>query len=77
MLRRRLLVLFALLSVAALAINREWAAPIEQPMNPKSGPAKVSFNKQVRPMLQANCYGCHQPALAKGDLPDDLAGRAA
>lgn len=27
----------------------------------------VSFHKEVRPLLQANCNGCHQPAKAKGD----------
>ncbi len=27
----------------------------------------VSFYKHVRPILQANCNGCHQPAKAKGD----------
>jgi len=28
--------------------------------------AQVSFHRQVRPILQANCQGCHQPAKAKG-----------
>jgi mono/diheme cytochrome c family protein len=27
----------------------------------------VSFYKEIRPILQANCVGCHQPAKAKGD----------
>jgi len=27
----------------------------------------VSFYSQIRPILQANCQGCHQPAKAKGD----------
>ena len=26
----------------------------------------VSFYKDVRPLFQANCNGCHQPAKAKG-----------
>ncbi len=30
-----------------------------------AGP-KVSFDKQVRPILQAQCLGCHQPAKAGG-----------
>jgi mono/diheme cytochrome c family protein len=30
-----------------------------------SGP-KVSYDKQVRPILQAQCQGCHQPAKAGG-----------
>ena len=29
--------------------------------------APVSFYKEIRPILQANCAGCHQPAKAKGD----------
>src|SRR5262245_21552610 len=27
---------------------------------------KVSYYRDVRPLLQANCQGCHQPAKAKG-----------
>jgi WD40 repeat protein len=27
----------------------------------------VSFHKEIQPLLQANCNGCHQPAKAKGD----------
>lgn len=27
----------------------------------------VSFYRDIRPILQANCTGCHQPAKAKGD----------
>ncbi len=33
--------------------------------SPASG-APVSYDKQVRPILQANCQGCHQPAKAGG-----------
>ena len=28
---------------------------------------KVSFHKEIRPIFQANCNGCHQPAKRKGD----------
>src|SRR5690348_7368073 len=28
--------------------------------------AKVSYYRDVRPILQANCQGCHQPAKNKG-----------
>ncbi len=31
-----------------------------------SGP-KVSFNRQIRPIFQAHCQGCHQPAKRGGD----------
>ena len=30
-------------------------------------PKPVSFYTQIRPIFQANCQGCHQPAKAKGD----------
>jgi WD40 repeat protein/mono/diheme cytochrome c family protein len=30
-------------------------------------PQKVSYDKQVRPIFQARCQGCHQPAKAGGD----------
>ena len=36
-----------------------------QEEKPKGGP-KVSFDKQVRPILQTHCQGCHQPAKTKG-----------
>ena len=27
----------------------------------------VSFHKEIRPLFEANCNGCHQPAKTKGD----------
>ncbi len=33
---------------------------------PADGNGKVSYYKQVRPIFQANCQGCHQPAKAGG-----------
>src|SRR6185436_15460377 len=44
------------LLLPALAIGADAQAP---------GP-KVSFYHEVRPILQANCQGCHQPAKSKG-----------
>ena len=29
-------------------------------------PNKVSYYKQIRPIFQAHCQGCHQPAKAGG-----------
>lgn len=29
-------------------------------------PAPVSYHRQIRPILQANCQGCHQPAKPEG-----------
>jgi WD40 repeat protein/mono/diheme cytochrome c family protein len=28
---------------------------------------KISYFKQIRPIFQANCQGCHQPAKSRGD----------
>src|SRR5229473_571930 len=39
------------------------------PGSPKSGaPAPVSFQKQIQPILQRRCQGCHQPASQGGKL---------
>ena len=27
----------------------------------------ISFHKDIKPIFQANCNGCHQPAKMKGD----------
>ena len=43
-----------LLSSAALSLGGSEGGP-------------VSYWRDVRPMLQANCQGCHQPAKAKGE----------
>lgn len=32
-----------------------------------SKPAAISYEKQIKPILQAHCQGCHQPAKAKSD----------
>ncbi|HEY1084651.1 MAG TPA: DUF1549 domain-containing protein [Prosthecobacter sp.] len=51
------------LPLLALAVH---AAPPkkEEGIDPNK---PVSFYKHIRPILQANCTGCHQPAKAKGD----------
>ena len=41
------------------------AAPKKEEIPDPSKP--VSFFKHIRPILQANCTGCHQPAKSKGD----------
>jgi len=40
------------------------SAETPTPSAPSQSP--VSFYKQIRPILQAHCQGCHQPAKAKG-----------
>jgi WD40 repeat protein/mono/diheme cytochrome c family protein len=51
--------LLVLLAVAASAAPKK-----EETIDPSK---PVSFYKHIRPILQANCTGCHQPAKAKGD----------
>jgi WD40 repeat protein/mono/diheme cytochrome c family protein len=46
------------------ATQFQFAAPADKPAAKAN--AQVSFYKQIRPILQANCQGCHQPAKAKG-----------
>ncbi len=41
------------------------ASAAEKPARDPAAP--ISFYKDIRPILQANCAGCHQPAKAKGD----------
>lgn len=41
------------------------AAPPKQDTDDPNAP--VSYFKKVRPIFQAHCQGCHQPAKAKGD----------
>lgn len=39
----------------------------DAPAGKPAAPDAVSFYKQVRPIFQAHCQGCHQPAKAGGD----------
>jgi len=52
--------------VAALFLGTELARAAED--EPASPPKPVSFYRQVRPILQRQCSGCHQPAKAGGKL---------
>ncbi len=46
----------------ALMAPRGWS----QPGKPADSTGPVSYYKQVRPILQLHCNGCHQPAKAMG-----------
>lgn len=52
-------------------------APAAEADVPPPAEAPVSFSRQVLPVLQRNCQGCHQPAKANGklDLTDFAAVR--
>ena len=52
------------IAFAAVAAGKTGLAADEKPV--QTGP--VSFYRQVRPILQRNCSGCHQPAKAGGKL---------
>ena len=52
---------FAAVLLAAAGLTTKSA---ESPATAAGKP--VSFYTQIRPVLQANCQGCHQPAKAKG-----------
>lgn len=38
-----------------------------QEKNEKTTPGPVSFYKDIRPIFQASCHGCHQPARQNGE----------
>src|SRR5581483_9186424 len=61
-LRRSLSILFfsTALAVTASAASAPKMAEKEDPNAP------VSYYKKIRPILQAQCQGCHQPAKSKG-----------
>jgi WD40 repeat protein/mono/diheme cytochrome c family protein len=50
----------AILALAGLGLSAQEKAPAP-------APTKVSYDKQIRPILQSQCHGCHQPAKAKGE----------
>ncbi len=50
-----------LLRTACLVLGLALVAVV----SPKAS-AKVSYYREVRPIFQANCQGCHQPAKSKG-----------
>src|SRR5436190_11528517 len=63
-LEQSLIRLFLSLALASLVPSRSNAA--ESKTSGVKPASKVSYYREVRPILQANCQGCHQPAKAKG-----------
>ncbi len=54
-------ILAALLACAVLGFGA-------QEKKPQAADGKVSYDRQVRPIFQAHCHGCHQPAKTKGNF---------
>jgi WD40 repeat protein/mono/diheme cytochrome c family protein len=52
-----------LLPTTLLLATTAFVSAKEEPEDPSK---PLSYFKKVRPILQANCQGCHQPAKAKG-----------
>src|SRR6266566_2269531 len=53
--------------VLCLALSGFTLAASGAPEKKEAKPvAKVSYYHEIRPILQANCQGCHQPAKNKG-----------
>ena len=59
---RKLSLLFVLASLGA-SFEFSYSAPAEADALPET----VSYYEHVRPVFQAKCQGCHQPAKAKAD----------
>src|SRR5262249_9647115 len=51
-----------LIAISQSAVVR--AEGVKKDPSPTAAP--VSYAKQIRPILQAKCQGCHQPAKAEG-----------
>src|SRR5260370_15989168 len=65
--RRALHLRHGALALALLVCN--WAGETIRGADEKPAqPGPVSFYRQVRPILQRHCTGCHQPAKAGGKL---------
>ena len=60
-------ILIAGLAMAA-PLSRADDAPPKPDGTKADAPAAVSFYRDIRPVLQAQCQGCHQPAKAQGKL---------
>ena len=53
------------MKLALLFLGLAWPTPLHAQ---EAAQEKVSFERDVVPLLRAHCHGCHQPAKAKGKL---------
>jgi mono/diheme cytochrome c family protein/dipeptidyl aminopeptidase/acylaminoacyl peptidase len=61
--RGRLSLIFAVSFWLLSAVSQTGAA---QEKKPEEAAASISYSRQVRPVFQTNCLGCHQPAKKSG-----------
>lgn len=59
---------FRWLAVLALVLPAVFGSRLQADEPAKTDVAPISFYRQVRPVLQRHCAGCHQPAKAGGKL---------
>src|SRR5271156_6802574 len=57
---------WAFLLAAVVVAGGSVTRAADPPAPADAGP--ISFFRDIRPILQANCQGCHQPAKAQGGL---------
>src|SRR2546425_7286262 len=60
--------LLLLLSALAAGLALPAAAQIPPASDKGKEQASVSYFRDIRPILQRTCQGCHQPATKSGDL---------
>lgn len=56
-----------LLVLSLIALSSSFARCDDETPAGVSADAPVSYHRQIRPILQTQCHGCHQPAKAGGD----------
>lgn len=66
--RRNLFSIIGLAVLGALASGSAPAAPGPPSVQGSAAAKPVSFQKQIQPILQRRCQGCHQPASSGGKL---------
>ena len=62
----------SLLQFSGLLVAALWPLSLAHAEN--AGDQPVSYYKQIRPIFQAHCQGCHQPAKSSGAYVMTAAG---
>ena len=55
-----------LLLLSCLLLMVTISAVADDHVKPEQEADKISYYREIRPIFQANCHGCHQPAKSKG-----------